>query len=160
MKRKILIAVALIVAVVALLPAAFSVWRMKMLLPEGEVTLAGHEGGMVCSSDAYNAFVPLMSQAGEMGLSQMPFEGTAAEQRAILDRYAALGLTGPETVVTSVNLDDGKVYANTCAAERCTMAEMAAAEAMCWQDTRNCTYLAIRFRGQDHCVLAPAKDAP
>jgi hypothetical protein len=135
------------------------VWvRFAIDTPQGEAV--SPSGRLVCSERAYKRDMRLLAKAGEMYLGFNSNLETAADVDRLLASFDALALTGSQTVVVAMHIATGQAYQQTCAAERCTMAEMAQPNFQCQTDHFNgCTEVALRFRSQDYCIIAPVQVA-
>lgn len=96
----------------------------------------------------------MVGEVGEMGIDLNP----VGEDRTVFERltaaYETLNPKGPETSLFVAYVPTGQIYSQTCAQERCTMEEMAAPEQACLIDHMNqCSYVALRFRGEEFCLL-------
>ncbi|MFM2391811.1 MAG: hypothetical protein RLZZ437_3366 [Pseudomonadota bacterium] len=146
----------LVVLVLAGLLGALAVYRIESNAPRGEVT--SPSGRLVCSRDAHMQYMQQVAEVGEMGLGLNATIETPADVDRLLAAYDAMALSGPQTVVVAAHVATGQTYQQTCAAERCTLAEMADPNRQCQTDHFNgCSYLALRFRSQDYCMIAPAQ---
>lgn len=109
---------------------------------------------LVCSQSEHLRYMQMVSKVGEMGIDRDP----VGEDRAAFDRlitaYETLNPKGPKTSLFVAYVPTGQIYSKTCAQERCTMEEMAAPEQACLIDHMNqCSYVALRFRGEAFCLL-------
>jgi hypothetical protein len=146
----------LVVLVLAGLLGALAIYRIETNAPKGEVT--SPSGRLVCSRDAHMQYMQQVAEVGEMGLGLNATIETPADVDRLLAAYDAMALSGPQTVVVAAHVATGQTYQQTCAAERCTMVEMSEPITQCLIDHFNgCTALAIRFREQDYCMIAPAQ---
>lgn len=112
-----------------------------------------------CSEEEHLRYMKMVSQVGEMGINLSP----AGEDRAVFDRltaaYEALDQNGAETSLFVAHIPTAQMYMHSCAKERCTMEEMARPEQACLIDHMNlCSYVALRFRGEDFCLLRSPQD--
>jgi hypothetical protein len=116
-------------------------------------------GHLVCSKDAYMKYFAQVAAVGRMGL---PFNETLPDRSAImrlLVAYEALRLSGPRTMLVAGHYPSGALYHQTCASERCTLEEMAQPMSACLtRHFNHCSYIAVRFRGVDYCLVGEASD--
>ncbi|MGH6774304.1 hypothetical protein [Brucella tritici] len=111
---------------------------------------------LVCSDKEHLRYMKMVGEVGEMGIALNP----VGEDRAVFERltaaYEALDPKGPETSLFVAHIPTGQMYTQSCAKERCTMEEMAKPEQACLIDHMNqCSYVALRFRGEEFCLLRP-----
>lgn len=109
---------------------------------------------LVCSESEHLRYMTMVSEVGEMGIDLNP----VGQDRAVFERltaaYETLNPQGSETSLFVVHVPTGQIYSQTCAEERCTMEEMSIPEQACLIDHMNqCAYVALRFRGEEFCLL-------
>ncbi|WP_210346936.1 hypothetical protein [Aminobacter sp. SR38] len=109
---------------------------------------------LVCSESEHLRYMKMVGEVGEMGIDLNP----VGEDRAAFERltaaYETLSSKGPKSSLFVAYVPTGQIYSQTCAEERCTMEEMAAPEQACLIDHMNqCSYVALRFRGEEFCLL-------
>ena len=114
---------------------------------------------LVCSESEHLRYMTMVGEVGEMGINLYP----VGQDRAAFDRltaaYETLNPKGPKTSLFVAHIPTGQIYSQTCAEERCTMEEMSAPEQACLIDHMNqCGYIALRFRGEEFCLLRSPQD--
>ena len=117
-------------------------------------TIPAKADRLVCSQSEHLRYMKMVGQVGEMGIDLNP----VGEDRAVFKRltaaYETLNPKGLRTSLFVAYVPTGQIYSKTCAQERCTMEEMAAPEQSCLIDHMNqCSYVALRFRGDEFCLL-------
>lgn len=146
--KKILIAFVILVA----LAGAYATLRFRLDRPAGQIASTR----LSCSWGDYERYMKIMLESGEMTLGLDPHGGDTEEQLRMLAAYDALDLQGPQTVVVASYVPDATLFTQSCAGPKCTMAEIAAPLDACLMKTYDdCVYLALRFDGQDYCLIAP-----
>ena len=132
-------------------------YRMQQSVLSGEVI--SPSGRLVCSEQAHMEYVRLSPLIGaNIGMSTLE---SAEDVDRLLAAFDALELEGPETVFVAAHIPTGNTYTYTCEEERCTGGEWAHAWSECGEATlgvdlgQHCIHLAVRFRDQDHCLIAP-----
>lgn len=114
---------------------------------------------LVCSDNEHLRYMKMVGEVGEMGIDLNPI----GQDRTVFERltaaYEALGPQGPKTSLFVAYVPTGQMYSHTCAKERCTMEEMARPEQACLIDHMNqCSYVALRFRGEEFCLLRSPRE--
>ena len=123
--------------------------------PKGQIS----SQRLSCSASDYRNYVKIMVQTGEMTIGLDSDSGTDEQQARMLAAYDALNLSGPQTVIVSAYVPEADLYTQVCAAEKCTMEELFAPRTACLTERFNdCTYLALRFKEQDYCLIAPSEE--
>lgn len=96
----------------------------------------------------------MVGEVGEMGIDLSPVGEDVAAFERLTAAYETLNPKGPKTSLFVAYVPTGQIYSQTCAEERCTMEEMATPEQACLIDHMNqCSYVALRFRGEEFCLL-------
>ncbi|TQM90386.1 hypothetical protein [Roseinatronobacter monicus] len=147
--------VGFVIFVVAL--GEFARYRIQQGALRGEVI--SPSGRLICSEEAHMEYVRISPEIGaNIGMSTLE---SAEDVDRLLAAYDALELDGPETVFIAAHIPTGDTYTYTCEEERCTWGEYARARSECGEATISvdlgnfCRHLAVRFREQDHCLIAP-----
>lgn len=109
---------------------------------------------LICSESEHLRYMKMVGEVGEMGIDLNP----VGEDRTVFERLTAAYETfdpkGPKTSLFVAYVPTGQMYSHTCAKVRCTMEEMARPEQACLIDHMNqCSYVALRFRGEEFCLL-------
>ncbi|MGW6780840.1 hypothetical protein ACWF50_22800 [Brucella pseudogrignonensis] len=130
--------------------------KMAVILSDVTLTVSipAQAARLVCSQSNHLRYMKMVGEVGEMGIDLDP----AGQDRAAFERltaaYDALDPKGPKTSVFVAHVPTGQIYSQTCIKQRCTMKEMATPEQACLIDHMNqCSYVALRFRGEDFCLL-------
>lgn len=151
--------IGLAVVVLTAVSGALAFYQLDKSAPKGVVAFPS--GRLVCSEEAHSQYMKIVGQVGEMGIGLNATLENPDDVTRLMAAYDGLNLEGPETVIVSGHVPTGQLYQNICANERCTMEEMAKPFTQCQMDHFNdCTDVAIRFRGQEFCMIAPAQVAP
>lgn len=114
---------------------------------------------LVCTQSEHLRYMKMVGEVGEMGIDRNP----VGQDRAVFERltaaYESLNPKGPKTSLFVAHVPTGQMYSHSCAQERCTMEEMAAPEQACLIEHMNqCSYVALRFRGEAFCLLRSPQD--
>jgi len=114
---------------------------------------------LVCSQSEHLRYMKMVGEVGEMGIDLDP----VGEDREAFERLVAAYEThnpkGPKTSLFVAHVPTGQIYSQICAEERCTMEEMSTPEQACLIEHMNqCSYVAIRFRGEEFCLLRSPKN--
>ncbi|ASV88193.1 hypothetical protein CES85_3028 (plasmid) [Ochrobactrum quorumnocens] len=114
---------------------------------------------LVCSESKHLRYMTMVGEVGEMGIDLDP----VGQDRAVFERltaaYETLNPKGPKTSLFVAHVPTGQSYSQVCAEERCTMEEMSAPQKACLIDHMNqCSYVALRFRGEEFCLLRPPQN--
>ncbi|MDD7971405.1 hypothetical protein [Roseinatronobacter alkalisoli] len=159
MARVVKIALFLVLGLVALAVALgeFARYRIQQSAQRGEVI--SPSGRLVCSEQAHMEYFRLTPLIGaNIGMSTLE---SAEDVDRLLAAFDALELEGPETIHVAAHIPTGNTYTYTCEEERCTGGEWARAWSECGESTlgvdlgQHCIDLAVRFREQDYCLIAP-----
>jgi hypothetical protein len=130
-------------------------------MPEQPATAAiiSPSGRLVCSQEAYMAYFAQVAQVGAMGLGyNETLPGRSAIDR-LLAAYDRLPPAASQTVIVAGHFPSGQLFRHGCAAERCTIEEMAVPMFDCQTVHFNdCTDLAIQFRGKHYCLVGEADE--
>ena len=114
---------------------------------------------LVCSQSEHLRYMKMVGEVGEMGIDRDPVGEDRAAFERLTTAYETLNPKGPKTSLFVAYGPTGQIYSQTCAEERCTMEEMAAPEQACLIDHMNeCSYVALRFRGKEFCLLRSPQD--
>ncbi|PWL16351.1 hypothetical protein DKP76_18045 [Falsochrobactrum shanghaiense] len=109
---------------------------------------------LVCSESEHLRYMRMVSEVGEMGIDLSPVGQDRVVFERLIAAYETLNPKGPKTSLFVAYVPTGQIYSQTCAEERCTMEEMATPEQACLIDHMNqCSYIALRFRGEEFCLL-------
>ncbi|KAA9361562.1 hypothetical protein [Ochrobactrum quorumnocens] len=114
---------------------------------------------LICSEKKHLRYMNMVGEVGEMGIDLDP----VGEDREAFERLVAAYEThnpkGPKTSLFVAHVPTGQIYSQICAEERCTMEEMSTPEQACLIEHMNqCSYVAIRFRGEEFCLLRSPKN--
>ena len=161
MKKIIIIALATIAILytILLLVGFFTKRKIEQRFPVGEVS--SPSGRLVCSHAAHMEYNKVSVLIANTGIGLNSTLESAEDVDRLLAAFDALALEGPETVFVAAHIPTGNTYTYTCEEERCTGGEFARARAECGEATLGvdlgnyCIHLAVRFREQDHCLIAP-----
>lgn len=154
--KKLLIGLALCAAVVVLVPAAFMARNIWMSIQH---EARSPEGRLVCSETAYLRYMAVVGEVGEMGIGLVPSVQNRDSFERLMTAYEALDISGPQTSIFVAHVPTGQIYSQSCRDERCTMEEMAAPDQACLTEHMNqCSYIAIRFKGEEFCLLGAPQD--
>ena len=114
---------------------------------------------LVCSESEHLRYMGMVGEVGEMGIDRDPVGEDPAAFERLTAAYATLNPEGSETALFVAHVPSGQIYSQTCAQERCTMEEMSMPEQSCLIEHMNqCSYVALRFRGDDFCLLRSPSD--
>ena len=140
--------------------AMYALFRLEFSQPGGEVSTAEVGGGeLTCSATAFREYQSKMVEIGDMTIASQPYDNSVAKQKEALANYLAKRPDGLNTVIASVHVPSGEIFTTTCKEEKCTMKEIGQADYDCmYTHMGNCSYIAVRFRGQDMCLLDPAQE--
>lgn len=117
-------------------------------------TIPAGAGRLVCSESEHLRYMKMVGEVGEMGIDLNPVGQERVTFERLIAAYEALNPKGLKTSLFVAYVPTGQIYSKTCAQERCTMEEMAAPEQSCLIDHMNqCSYVALRFRGEEFCLL-------
>ncbi len=109
---------------------------------------------LVCSESRHLRYMKMVGEVGEMGIDLNPVGQDRVAFERLTGAYEALNPKGQKTALFVAHVPTGQIYSQTCAKERCTMEEMATPEQACLIDHMNqCSYVALRFRGEEFCLL-------
>jgi len=109
---------------------------------------------LICSEERHLRYMKMVSEVGEMGINLDPVGEDRATFERLIAAYESLNPQGPNTSLFVAHVPTGQVYSQICAEERCTMEEMSTPEQACLIDHMNqCSYVALRFRGEEFCLL-------
>lgn len=94
-----------------------------------------------------------------MTIASQPYDGSVAKQKEALANYLAKRPDGLKTAIASVHVPSAEIFTTTCKEETCTMKEMGQADYDCmYAHMGNFSYIAVRLRAQDMCLLEPASE--
>ncbi|WP_132279014.1 hypothetical protein [Neorhizobium sp. JUb45] len=114
---------------------------------------------LVCSESEHARYMTVVGEVGEMGIDLNPVGQDRATFERLTAAYEKIDPKGPETALFVAHVPTGQFYSQACADERCTMMEMSAPEQACLIEHMNqCSYVALRFRGEEFCLLRSPKD--
>lgn len=117
-------------------------------------SLPANADRLVCSESKHLRYMTMVGEVGEMGIALSPVGQDHAVFERLTAAYETLNPKGPKTSIFVVHVPTGQIYSQECAEERCTMEEMSAPEQACLIDHMNqCSYVALRFRGEEFCLL-------
>jgi len=109
---------------------------------------------LVCSESRHLRYMKMVGEVGEMGIDLDPVGQDRAAFEKLTAAYEALNPKGLKTSLFVAHVPTGQIYSQTCVEERCTMEEMSKPEQACLIDHMNqCSYVALRFRGEEFCLL-------
>ncbi len=152
--------IVILLLAIILLPALYALIRLRFTLPMGEVSFdvtGGRE--LTCSTSAFGKYQSKMIEIGDMTIASQPYDGSVSQQKQALSNYLSMRPNGLKTVIASVHVPSGEVFTHTCKEERCTIEEMFESDKICLlKHMGNCSFIAVRFRGQDTCLLDPAQE--
>ncbi|MCJ8151920.1 MULTISPECIES: hypothetical protein [Shinella] len=114
---------------------------------------------LVCSESEHLRYMKIVREVGEMGIDLNPVGEDRAAFARLTTAYEIFNPEGPETELFVAHVPTGQIYSQVCAEERCTMEEMSKPEQACLVEHMNqCSYVALRFRGDDFCLLRSPSD--
>lgn len=114
---------------------------------------------LVCSESEHLRYMTMVGEVGEMGIDLNPVGQDRTAFERLTAAYETLNPKGPKTSLFVAYVPTGQLYSQICAEERCTMEEMSAPEQACLTDHMNqCSYVALRFRGEEFCLLRPPQN--
>jgi len=114
---------------------------------------------LVCSEAEHLRYMKKAGEVGEMGIDLNPVGEDRVAFERLIAAYETLNPKGSKTSLYVAYIPTGQIYSHVCAQERCTMEEMATPEQACLIDHMNqCTYVALRFRGEEFCLLRSPQD--
>jgi hypothetical protein len=114
---------------------------------------------LVCSQSEHLRYMKMVGKVGEMGIDLDPVGQDREVFERLIAAYETLNPKGPKTSLFVAHVPTGQIYSQICAAERCTMEEMSTPEQACLIDHMNqCSYVALRFRGEEFCLLRSPKN--
>lgn len=161
MKKFLVIAVAVVAVlyIVLLLIGQSTMKRFEESLPVGEVI--SPSGRLVCSHAAFMEYVKVSLEISNAGFGSYHYLESEEDVDRLLAAFDALELDGPETTFVAAHIPTGDTYTHTCEEERCSERDVFHARSECGEATISvdlgnfCRHLAVRFREQDHCLIAP-----
>ncbi|TQM94078.1 hypothetical protein [Roseinatronobacter monicus] len=161
MKKFLAIAAAVVAVlyIVLLLIGQSTMKRFEESRPVGEVI--SPSGRLVCSYAAYMDYVQTSLKIANALLQFYPYLESEEDVDRLLAAFDALELDGPETTFVAAHIPTGDTYTHTCEEEPCSERDALHAWSECREATLGvdlggyCIELAVRFREQDHCLIAP-----
>lgn len=114
---------------------------------------------LICSEEEHLRYMTMVGEVGEMGIDLDPVGQDPAAFERLTAAYEDLNPKGSKTSLFVAHVPTGQIYSQICAEERCTMQEMSTPEQACLIDHMNqCSYVALRFRGEAFCLLRSPQD--
>ncbi len=150
--------IAFIFFLVITLFAMYALFRLEFSRPGGEASVNAAEGSeLACSAASFGQYQSNMTEIGQMTVSAQPYEGSVSQQNTAISNYLLKRPDGQKTIIASVHMPSSEIFTTTCKEETCTIDEMTKSKQDClYAHLSQCTLMAVRFRGQDMCLLEPA----
>lgn len=140
--------------------AMYALFRLEFSQPTGEISTAEVGGGeLTCSAATFREYQSKMTEIGKMTVSAQSYEGSVSQQKKAISNYLLKRPDGSKTIIASVHVPSSEIFTTTCEEDTCTIDEMTKSKQDClYAHMSQCTLMAVRFRGQDMCLLEPARE--
>lgn len=141
--------------------ALYALYRLELSQPSGDVSVNSAGGNsLTCSTIAFrDEYQSNMLDISDMTIASQPYKGTSNQQKKAISNYLSTRPNNSKTTIASVHVPTGEIYTHTCKNQKCTIREVFESDRACLlAHMGNCSFIAVRFREQDMCLLQPAQE--